>query len=250
MDQKDNQKDNTTMGPVADRYGYIAAKNHKLASALYLITNFLNDSEPIKWKLRNQALDLAGQFSLGRSAAVFYKLSVFDRALKLMDEIITLLDIARTIGGVSEMNLTVLKQEYENLKGQLEELAGSRGLENYLYVPDLPKLETRPQESAALSHTAQPARAPDREPPKESKVAPVRRVENYESNKPSEPKNGRKQVIISFLASRDWTSIKDIASAVPDCSQKTVQRELSDLVEQGVLKKRGDRRWSRYVLVK
>ena len=55
-------------------------------------------------------------------------------------------------------------------------------------------------------------------------------------------------LIISFLKGKDWTSIKDITDAIEGCSTKTIQRELADLVHQGVLKKKGDRRWSRYLL--
>ena len=61
-------------------------------------------------------------------------------------------------------------------------------------------------------------------------------------------KDSRRSLIVSFLKGKDWTSIKDITEAIDGCSAKTIQRELSDLVHQGVLKKKGDRRWSRYLL--
>ena len=61
-------------------------------------------------------------------------------------------------------------------------------------------------------------------------------------------KDARRLEIISFLKGKSWTSIKDISDAISDCSTKTIQRELADLVQKGVLKKKGDRRWSRYLL--
>ena len=42
--------------------------------------------------------------------------------------------------------------------------------------------------------------------------------------------------------------IKDIVMSITGCSEKTIQRELSALVAQGVLKKIGEKRWSRYEL--
>ena len=62
-------------------------------------------------------------------------------------------------------------------------------------------------------------------------------------------KNERQAKIIGHLKGKGWTSIKDIADTLPTFSSKTVQRELSELVDRGLLKKRGERRWSRYSLV-
>jgi len=42
--------------------------------------------------------------------------------------------------------------------------------------------------------------------------------------------------------------IKDITSLIGDYSEKTVQRDLVALVKAGVLKKEGERRWSKYML--
>jgi len=63
-----------------------------------------------------------------------------------------------------------------------------------------------------------------------------------------EAKDSRRSLILDFLRGKDWTSIKDITEAIKGCSAKTIQRELADLVHHGVLKKKGDRRWSRYLL--
>ena len=41
-------------------------------------------------------------------------------------------------------------------------------------------------------------------------------------------------------------TIKDIALHIPGVSEKTVQRDLQALVSAGVLKRKGERRWSRY----
>jgi len=43
-------------------------------------------------------------------------------------------------------------------------------------------------------------------------------------------------------------SVKDFTRVIKDCSEKTIQRELLDLVEKGIVKKEGERRWSRYSL--
>jgi predicted HTH transcriptional regulator len=41
-------------------------------------------------------------------------------------------------------------------------------------------------------------------------------------------------------------SIKDIRTAITGCSEKTIQRELANLISQGLIKREGERRWSVY----
>jgi predicted AAA+ superfamily ATPase len=43
------------------------------------------------------------------------------------------------------------------------------------------------------------------------------------------------------------TSIKDIAATIKGCSEKTIQRELSSLIEAGLVRRVGERRWSQYL---
>jgi DNA-binding HxlR family transcriptional regulator len=43
-------------------------------------------------------------------------------------------------------------------------------------------------------------------------------------------------------------SINDIAKKVIGCSTKTLQRELNNLVQEGKIKRIGDKRWSKYIL--
>jgi hypothetical protein len=43
-------------------------------------------------------------------------------------------------------------------------------------------------------------------------------------------------------------TIKDFAQKIKGCSEKTIQRELIVMLTSGVLKKEGERRWSKYFL--
>ncbi len=61
-------------------------------------------------------------------------------------------------------------------------------------------------------------------------------------------KNDRQELIISTIGQKGELSIKDLEGVIKGCSEKTIQRELLSLVEQGVLVKTGERRWSRYAL--
>jgi hypothetical protein len=69
-----------------------------------------------------------------------------------------------------------------------------------------------------------------------------------QKSKKSEQKNRRAQ-ILSILQHKDSVNVKDISALITECSEKTLQRELSVLHKQNVLKKEGERRWSRYSLI-
>lgn len=59
--------------------------------------------------------------------------------------------------------------------------------------------------------------------------------------------NDRAQKILDFVRKNKQSSIKDIAAVVKNCSEKTIQRELALLIEEGLVKKVGERRWSVYI---
>ncbi len=64
--------------------------------------------------------------------------------------------------------------------------------------------------------------------------------------KSEQAQHPRSQLILDFVLSRKGVSIKDISSVVKDCSEKTIQRELGELIKRGQIRKVGERRWSLY----
>lgn len=71
---------------------------------------------------------------------------------------------------------------------------------------------------------------------------------NPSTNSSVPQKNDRQQMILEIIREVGETSIKDISDSVKGCSEKTIQRELNTLIYDGVLKKVGERRWSKYIL--
>lgn len=56
----------------------------------------------------------------------------------------------------------------------------------------------------------------------------------------------RQLVIIKEIRLKGQLTIRDLVDKITGCSEKTIQRDLLALVENGVLKKEGERRWSKY----
>ncbi len=205
----DNQKDN--------KVSYISAKTDKLAAAIYLVTGQLSDSEPLKWKLR----DLAVQSTIFKDSWSFN----LPRTITL---IINLLDLGLNGSTVSVMNFTLLKSEYRSLLEMVEQVSGAN------FKALLTSKEVLPTQVSSDNPNTKPERMASSE----------RRI-----NQALTPgKAPRQDLIMGAIKGQGWLAIKDIAQSVPGFSVKTVQRELTELVEKGVVKKMGDRRWSRYSL--
>ncbi len=60
----------------------------------------------------------------------------------------------------------------------------------------------------------------------------------------------RGERIKTVLEAKPEATIKDIAEIITDVSEKTIQRELSSLIEKGQVIRQGERRWSRYSMAK
>jgi len=56
----------------------------------------------------------------------------------------------------------------------------------------------------------------------------------------------RRTRIQTILEAKGEASIKDISEIITDISEKTIQRELNTMIEDNVVKREGERRWSRY----
>lgn len=60
------------------------------------------------------------------------------------------------------------------------------------------------------------------------------------------PTLSRRDRILSIIKDKGEASIKDISTVVTDCSEKTIQRELIDMIKDGIILRDGERRWSKY----
>lgn len=201
---------------VKDSRTLITAKIQKLTSALYLVTDFLSDSDPLKWKLRDKALEILSETREAK---------IFDASINSIGQLLSLVEVTLIIPGVSQMNFSLLKKEYEEVRQKM------LGVDSFL--------EVRPWESESKGLTSGFKGATSGFLNSGPKVQP---------HSSKSVNNSRRETILKFIKDHGWSSIKDIAQTMTQVSVKTVQRELVEMVQSGDLKKEGDRRWSRYEL--
>jgi hypothetical protein len=56
----------------------------------------------------------------------------------------------------------------------------------------------------------------------------------------------RRERIKTILEAKKEATIKDISEIITDVSEKTIQRELNAMIEENLVKRQGERRWSKY----
>jgi len=216
-----SQKDTNQFPPIESGIrDKIKDKTAKLAAAVYLVTNFLDNMDHIKWKLREKSLDLKVKlitFNTSTSIASVGSAISVEAVLSDITEIISLIDIAVLDHHASVMNFSILRDGYLGLQHEFQSYLAGDWYKNAL-------IQT--SKTVNLSH----------QNPK--KVQPP-----IGSRTSSDDRRGK---ILSFFKQHNWSSIKDVAKFLPDVGSKTIQRELAELIRTGTLKKTGERRWSRY----
>ncbi len=207
------------------------SKYGKIASAVYLITGFFTDSEPLKWKLRTLASDLVSEREKDK--------------LTLAQEVRSLFHLAKNANLISETNHDILIQELGKLTHSLE-----KPLEK-LFLSEVAPLENLPVQKVEAP-VIKDKIVSNPEPKKPTEYLSLEAVDKEKSLKQfgavSVKKNGRQNVIISLLKRKKEIMIKDVSPLISGCSEKTIQRELSAMVATGILRKMGEKRWSRYSL--
>jgi len=213
-----------------------STKGQKIAAALYLVTDHLSDTDPLKNTLRSQAALLLDMSSLDTVHAL---------ALKITDTM-TVAVMARLI---SEKNASIIVLELRHFVTL--QIGASDTMTDSL-VAHFEESSDRYTGTLSASKKTLSSTTSFRHFPVSS------RTENDTSKAPkgsatgmsvSGVKSDRQEQILSLINARKSAGIKDIAGLFPDTSEKTIQRELGSLVASGRITKRGQKRWSVYMAV-
>lgn len=243
---------------------FIFKKTERLTSAIYLLTSFISDNNPIKEKLRDSATRLLSYSISLSNVGHLNRIEVMNNYTVASFEILSMIEVAKISEIISAMNYSILKFEFEKIIEAVESKERSLNSKllfskSFFEIKDEPPIIFGKQNIASegvvnahkrqITQTIPNKENADREvkemPPKGQSI-----IKDKISDKGhiSNNKNLRYETIINLLKKTKEITIKDVSSIISDCSEKTIQRELLSLVEKGVLKKEGERRWSRYSL--
>jgi len=243
-------------------------KTEKILAALYLVTNFLSPEEPLRWELRELGLKLLSSVMSYKDALPSEQEALSNAIKTTVLEMISLLQIAYFAGFISSMNFEVLKKEFVLLLDSVSNTKQSTEtflLPNNFFNDPLPTRQIPPLYSQGveqLSYMNPPTLSVIKDKTNQPAPTQILKGQNIlktrypKAQKDNAPKaaygavlvkkTSRQSVILNLLKKQSEIMVKDVALLIDNCSEKTLQRELLSMVEQGVLKKRGERRWSRY----
>ncbi len=243
-------------------------KTNKLITALYMVTDIVDKEEPLRSKLRTLGADIISDM---HSHFTTTRLNLVVK----IQEVLSFLDIASAINMISEMNCSILKKEFLELKQSIEESMqvsqGFSGQANLLeffkdenLVVELPsgssttKLNSKGQSIGHKGHKGHHTRLGVQKGSTLMKALSgvgMSNMNNFDTLK-QERRSEIMEIIKANGGNATITDIKikvqslpaDRQGALISCSEKTIQRELISMVKDNVLQKTGDKRWSRYSL--
>lgn len=292
-DQRDNIKNMQKIGgghlgqdPVFNQkelvnkeaYSTVFKKTEKIVTALYLVTDCMDSDDAIKMRMRSRSVDLLGSVHQTPVLSPVERHTNIVTVKSQLDELLSLVEIASSVGYISEMNANILKREFLILVSEIEACQAGSGdihkaislyenskISDFVLSPEMFEVD----ESRALSIGTENAtktqnkgfgtkghlvKKTDMFYGKHLNVLVGRNTSqgadlNNGQNENAVSKKERSEIIKNIIKDKVEVSIKDISVAFKDCSEKTIQRELNDLIYKGQIKKIGEKRWSRYMLV-
>lgn len=213
----------------------------RIAAAIHLLTDHISEEEPLRTEVRRLSTDMLSSILELRRGFRSSGGEAIATAQAQISHIVSLLRILTVVGMVSTANAEVLIGGLGDLSALFESQRVSMSEDVSLSKEDLtPRSRMM---LAARGNIPEKQRFEKDMGVKDNVSLSDRRVARTEMS--FTKSNG----VLMFLKSGDKYGIKDIASQMPEYSEKTIQRMLSELVSRGVVKKEGDKRWSRYSLI-
>lgn len=221
----------------------------KIVAALYLLTDHIDVENPIRTEIRTSAALLLKSVVLG--------LKIGD----IKSSIAAFLSVAVLIKEIGHENASILEQQLMTLKAG--HTSSTEALLSHIFIQEKDMViaenkETKDVQGSPFSRREEMSTTSliqefrgDRQEKDNSnmqtkKMLGTVKAESFQAKK--DEKKARRLRVLEHLSKTELKTIKDISKFFTDCSEKTIQRELNDLVEEKIIVRVGDRRWSTYKL--
>lgn len=234
-------------------------KTNKLVTAMYMVTDIMDKSEPIRNKLRTLGVEILSDIDTENRFILSKKVAI----------ILELLDMSLTLNMISIMNKNILSREFLDLKKALFtpkqnefSLEGFFVEEDQFPINNTKEIITQNTSLIYKGHHKGHIKSTNIGMQKGStlmkaisdKTFSIQHSDSFDMLK----KERRFEIVKIIKNIKDTNpkaggaTIKDIKevknSVLKSCSEKTLQRELISMVKDHVLNKIGEKRWSKYSL--
>lgn len=236
---------------------YFLGRAQKIASAIYLVTGLLKDTEPLRGELRKRAVRLLSYIRGLSDNNVANEHVVLD-VKKILEHTLALSGLASQSGLVSSMNHEFIAAEIESFvndlssafkdKNNAPSIAGSlkdadRSISSALLLSSGSRGYKGHYKGQPKGHVISQIKKTQRQIFGDFKqmVGPIKDIVPASAGGAE-----RKEKIYQIIQEKGSLTIKDIALVAPQYSEKTIQRDLVEMVGNGRVKKKGERRWTVY----
>ncbi len=218
----------------------------------------MSDKEPMRYKLRDVGTRML-ETGLGMSERVWGEDIFHKNLINACCEIALLFDVALKTKMISPMNHKIIDSEVGKFSNFLLTSSSTYSSAkvafdpnhfdgDYNYVPDQGYKTLLDQLNKDGSDNSPEFYKGQKDIKDNYKNDVFNNVQDKKSSKIIKDKDSRQEIILAMLKGGMKLTIKDFAKNIKNCSEKTIQRELITLLSKGVLKKEGERRWSKYFL--
>ncbi len=174
-------------------------------------------------------------------AILHFAAGEIDASLVLADilSLLSWIRLSSTQGYIRKENSLILSEEYENIA---RKIAAENHPSPFISSKDFSVEEVKMMPAQRVFF---PEEVPSLKDGK-SGTGIIKDIDKGHKKTQGIKQSERMSLILDFVRKHNGVSIKEIASFVKGCSEKTIQRELGSLIEKGLIERKGERRWSIY----
>ena len=228
-------------------FSFVYNKAHRLAAAVFMVCNLMDENGEFGTKIKNVSLELIFVSVNMKDTNVLETKKTLSDIEKICLKLMSMLDIAYISNLISKMNADILKDEFRMFISELNKFAENFNKDGYVSMrkifDDSIVLDLKDHFETSIFNGQNHIGAI-------SKIETKKQVETENQNGGKQKrKDLRKNTVLEFIKGHNHVSIKDIVPNINGCSEKTIQRELITLINEGKVKKTGERRWSKYSII-
>lgn len=212
----------------------------RIVAGLYLVTNHIPHDEPLRNRIRLLSPKLLSSMLEGKDEMRASESVKMREMSSVIRELISLVRMLTVSGLLSQQNSDILVEALDEL-WQFVSISQKSLLSESVRLTreDLIDVREKTQRVSFIKDIKDNAGVKDRDSVMDTAILP----------QVSREHETRLENIIEVLRSGGTLGVSDIASNLPQYSEKMIQRALFDLAALGKVKKTGEKRWSRYSIV-
>jgi len=262
---------------------FFVKKSHKIMTALYMVTELIPEKETLRLESRARSTELLACLFEGLSMPVSDRAKSISKSQSLLEQVLCLLETLHVVGYISDMNAKILIIESQKLQDKLSTYLSQTINSQKKFAPnasgkdftfsdgffgsdDMSVIQkTDPERifgnsvdediSGKISVKKTNFEKTEKNI-KDIKDTPKRTSNKGQSNDLKKQTKGqlvskkdiRQEQIINVLKKKKKSSIVSICEECPGYASKTIQRDLNELIDSGLVVREGERRWAVYSL--